>query len=49
MAMMNDHMPIATGAHYNIEHSPPSVRFNFQLSVELSTVKLLLLRSAISE
>jgi len=35
MAMMNDHMPIATGTHYNIEHSPPSVRFNFQLSVEL--------------
>lgn len=35
MAMMNDHMPIATGARYKIEHSPPSVGFNFQLSLEL--------------
>lgn len=35
MAVMNDHMPIATGAHYKIEHSLLSVGFNFQLSVEL--------------
>lgn len=48
MTMMNDHMPIATGAHYKIEHSPPRWDLIFSYPYN-STVKLLLLRSVISE
>jgi len=47
--MMNDHMPIATEAHYKIEHSPSSVGFNFQLSIELDRKTFVTLRSVISE